>query len=71
VRAERREEAEEQFRAAIEADPDEQLYHDALAHLHWTSDRWLMRYGHANASTTGAGTVTLRLPDVQTDDDWP
>ena len=70
MRADRPVEAEEQFHAAIEANPDEELYRDALEHLHWTSERWLMRYGPANASTTTQGTVTIRLPDVPPDDAW-
>ncbi len=70
ARADRREEAEQQFRAAIEANPDEQRYRDALEHLHRTSEQWLLRYGRGNASTTGGGTVTMRLPDTPPDDDW-
>ena len=74
ARADRRDAAEEQFRAAIELNPDEPVYRAGLAQLlhgqpfeeERPGERWLIRYRATNSSATTPqpATVTLRLPEV-------
>ena len=74
ARADRRDAAEEQFRAAIELNPDEPVYRAGLAQLlhgqpfeeERPGQRWLIRYRATNSSATASqpAAVTLRLPEV-------